>query len=145
MHGQSIIKICNAKQARQIHQYKKIKIKLYKTMRPSGIIKTRILCIKLEINQGYTMMHGQPVIKICNAIQARQIYQYNKIKIKLYKNNAAIWYNKNKNFVHQVGDQPRLHYDARSTNHQELLIVSDFIFKKIFSESWCVSVFIYTD
>ena len=26
----------------------------------------------------------------------------------------------NKNFVHQVGDQPRLYYDARSTNHQEL-------------------------
>jgi len=23
----------------------------------------RILCIKLEINQGYTMMHGQPIIK----------------------------------------------------------------------------------
>jgi hypothetical protein len=22
------------------------------------------MCIKLEINQGYTMMHGQPVIKI---------------------------------------------------------------------------------
>jgi hypothetical protein len=22
------------------------------------------------------------------------------------------------NFVHQVGDQPRLYYDARSTNHQ---------------------------
>jgi hypothetical protein len=71
--------------------------------------------------------------------------RYKKIKIKLYKNNAAIWYNKNKNFVHQVGDQPRLHYDARSTNQQELLIVSDFIFKKIFSEIWCVSIFIYTD
>jgi hypothetical protein len=26
----------------------------------------------------------------------------------------------NKNFVHQVGDQPRLYYDARSTNHQDL-------------------------
>jgi hypothetical protein len=38
-------------------------------------------------------MHGQP-IKICNAKQARQIYQHKKIKIKLYKNNAAIWYNK---------------------------------------------------
>jgi len=24
----------------------------------------RILCIKLEINQGYTTMHGQPVLKI---------------------------------------------------------------------------------
>ena len=25
----------------------------------------------------------------------------------------------NKNFVHQVGDQPRSYYDARSTNHQD--------------------------
>jgi hypothetical protein len=25
----------------------------------------------------------------------------------------------NKNFMHQVGDQPRLYYDARSTNHQD--------------------------
>jgi hypothetical protein len=24
------------------------------------------------------------------------------------------------NFVYQVGDQPRLYYDARSTNHQDL-------------------------
>jgi hypothetical protein len=24
----------------------------------------------------------------------------------------------NKNFVHQVGDQPRLYYDIRSANHQ---------------------------
>jgi hypothetical protein len=25
----------------------------------------RILCIKFEINQGYTTMHDQPIIKIC--------------------------------------------------------------------------------
>jgi hypothetical protein len=24
----------------------------------------------------------------------------------------------NKNFVHQIGDQPRLYYNARSTTHQ---------------------------
>jgi len=40
------------------------------------------------------MMHGQPNIKICSAKQTKQIFQYKKIKIKLYKNNAAIWYNK---------------------------------------------------
>jgi hypothetical protein len=39
-------------------------------------------------------MHGQPNIKICSAKQAKQIFKYKKIKIKLYKNNAAIWYNK---------------------------------------------------
>jgi hypothetical protein len=32
-------------------------------------------------NQGYTKMHGQPTIKICNAKQARQIYQYKKVTI----------------------------------------------------------------
>jgi len=30
----------------------------------------------------------------------------------------------NKNFVHQVGDQPMSYYDARSTNHQDLKTVS---------------------
>jgi len=30
----------------------------------------------------------------------------------------------NKNFVHQVGNQPRLCYDARSTNHQVSLQVN---------------------
>ena len=40
------------------------------------------------------MQHGQPAVKICNAKQARQIYQYKKIKTTLYKNNAAIWCNK---------------------------------------------------
>jgi len=39
-------------------------------------------------------MHGQPNIKICIAKQAKQIFQYKKMKIKLHKNNAAIWYNK---------------------------------------------------
>jgi hypothetical protein len=40
------------------------------------------------------MMHGQPNIKICSAKEAKQVFQYKKIKIKLYKNNGAIWYNK---------------------------------------------------
>ena len=29
-----------------------------------------------------------------NAEQAKPVYQYKNTKIKLYKNNAAIWYNK---------------------------------------------------
>ena len=28
-----------------------------------------------------------------------------------------------KNFVHQVGNQPRLYYNARSTNHQEGMVI----------------------
>jgi hypothetical protein len=39
-------------------------------------------------------MHGLPNLKICIAKQTKQIFHYKKIKIKLYKNNAAIWYNK---------------------------------------------------
>ena len=39
-------------------------------------------------------MHGQPNIKICTAKQERRIFQSKKVKIKLYKNNAAFWYNK---------------------------------------------------
>ena len=39
-------------------------------------------------------MHGLPNLKICIEKQAKQIFHYKKIKIKLYKTNAAIWYNK---------------------------------------------------
>jgi hypothetical protein len=39
-------------------------------------------------------MHGQQNITFCIAKQAEQIYKYKNMKIKLYKNNAAIWYNK---------------------------------------------------
>ena len=39
-------------------------------------------------------MRGQQNIKICNAKQAKEVYQYKNFEIKLYKNNAAIWYNK---------------------------------------------------
>jgi hypothetical protein len=78
-------------------------------------------------------MHGQPSIKICTAKQAKQMFRYKRIKIKLYKNNAAIWYNKthrikqltpnyinirvngnntksqkNKKFVYQVGNNKKV-------------------------------------
>ena len=39
-------------------------------------------------------MHGPRNIKICNAKQTKQTYQYKNIKVKLYKNIEAIWYNK---------------------------------------------------
>jgi hypothetical protein len=39
-------------------------------------------------------MHGQHNIKFSNAQQAKQIHRYKNIKLKLYKTNAAIWYNK---------------------------------------------------
>ena len=39
-------------------------------------------------------MHGQQNIQICGAKEAMQVHQYKNTKIKLYKSNAAIWYNK---------------------------------------------------
>ena len=39
-------------------------------------------------------MNGQKNTKLCNAEQAKRVYQYKSTKIKLYKTNAAIWYNK---------------------------------------------------
>ena len=39
-------------------------------------------------------MYGQQNMKICNAKQAKYVFQYKNTKINLYKNNAAIWYNK---------------------------------------------------
>jgi len=40
-----------------------------------------------------------------------------------------------KNFVHQVGNQPRLYYDAaRSTNHQDS---TDMFSKGILSHTFC--------
>jgi hypothetical protein len=39
-------------------------------------------------------MHGTGNIKFVNAKQAKEIYTYKNIKRKLYKLNAAIWYNK---------------------------------------------------
>jgi len=40
------------------------------------------------------MMHDHKNIKLCDAKQAKQVYHYKNIKLKLYKNNAAIWFNK---------------------------------------------------
>ena len=39
-------------------------------------------------------MHGQQHIKICIAKPAKEIHRYKTIKTKLYKNNAAIWFNR---------------------------------------------------
>jgi len=40
------------------------------------------------------MMHGRKNIKLHNAEQAKPVHQYKDTKIKLYMNNAAVWYNK---------------------------------------------------
>jgi len=42
------------------------------------------------------MMHGQKYINLCDA---KQVYHYKNIKLKLYKNNAVIVFNKTCNHV----------------------------------------------
>jgi len=58
-------------------------------------------------------MHGQKNIKFCDA---KQVYHYKNIKLKLNKNNAAIWFNKTCKAKHLTptyasikikGDNPR--------------------------------------
>jgi len=57
------------------------------------------------------MTHGQPNIKICIAKQAKQIFQYKKSKIKLYKT---------RNLCIKVVIIKELYYDARPTKYQDL-------------------------
>ena len=51
-------------------------------------------CIKLVFHLTYTMMHGSTKLKFSDAKQGRETYNYKNIKRKLYRTNAAIWYNK---------------------------------------------------
>jgi hypothetical protein len=39
-------------------------------------------------------MYGNMNVKFVNAKHAREVYQYKNTKEKLYKTNAAIWYNR---------------------------------------------------
>ena len=39
-------------------------------------------------------MHGTSNVKFIDVKQTKSIYQFNNIKNKLYRTNAAIWYNK---------------------------------------------------
>jgi hypothetical protein len=39
-------------------------------------------------------MHGSMNIKFINAKQAIEVHAYKNIKLKLYKTNATIWFNK---------------------------------------------------
>ena len=59
-----------------MHQYKQ-------SCRQKSVFDCK--CVKL---------HGAQNIKFATAQQAKQIYQYKNIKEKLYKTNAAIYYNK---------------------------------------------------
>jgi len=46
-------------------------------------------------------MHRPINIKFIDAKQAKELYQFKNIKRKLYRTNAAIWYNKRSYLVQQ--------------------------------------------
>jgi len=92
--------------------------------------------IKLEIKQGYIMMHGQPIINQVGD-QTRAYYDARStIHQSSWRSNKVIlWCTVNQPsinleikqgytimhgqpIINDVGDQTRLYYDARSTNHQ---------------------------
>ena len=72
-------------------------------------------------------MHGQQNIKICNAEQAKHLYRYKNIKTKLYKCNAAIWYNKTCRMKHVT---PR--YINIKKSPQNILVMEIYIYIHIF-------------
>ena len=49
-------------------------------------------------------MQVEKNIKLCNAEQAKRVYQYKNTKIKFYKNKAAIWYNSSPQSGHTTLD-----------------------------------------
>ena len=53
------------------------------------------------------MTHGNTKIKFVNAKQAKTYYNYKNNKRKMYRINAAIWYNKKCN-LHQAGPNKTL-------------------------------------
>jgi hypothetical protein len=58
-------------------------------------------------------------IKICNAEQAKQVYQYKNTKIKLYNNNAAIWYKKNAGQDRQHQHMPKYKLKVKTQDVKE--------------------------
>ena len=48
----------------------------------------------MVIATSHTTMHGSMNVKFINAKQATEVHAYKNIKRKLYKTNAAIWFNK---------------------------------------------------
>ena len=55
-------------------------------------------------------MHGNTKIKFVNAKQAKTYYNYKNNKRKMYRINAAIWYNKKCNNLHQAGPNKPIHF-----------------------------------
>jgi hypothetical protein len=69
-------------------------------------------------------MHGLPNLKICFAKQTKQIFYYKKIKIKLYKNNAAIWYNKTCRIKQLAPNHIKIKNNGNNTRAEKTEIIS---------------------
>ena len=91
-------------------------------------------------------MHGSMNIKFINAKQAIEIHDYKKTKRKLYKTNAAIWFNKNcrdkqltPNYINitinefplrlDYGRSPHAYVNQRLQKQLELLMMSGMPFE----------------
>jgi len=67
------------------------------------------------------MMHGTMNVKFINAKQAIEVYQYSNIKRKLYKTNAAIWYNKTCRQNHLKPTYVNIRINGNNTQCQKTL------------------------
>ena len=67
-------------------------------------------------------MHGQQNIKFSNVQQAKQIRRYKNIIVKLYKTNAAVWYNKTCRHKQSMESVfiTCMYRDAWSTKHKKV-------------------------
>ena len=79
-------------------------------------------------------MHGPLNVKFVNAQQAKQTYQYNNTKQKLYKTNAAVWYNNICRHFHPDVASRRQHNLLLSTVLQ-LLVQSFVLLNQFFASS----------
>jgi len=74
-------------------------------------------------------MHGSMNIKFINAKQATEIHAYKNTKRKLYKTNAAIWFNKTcrKQFPLRLdyGRSPHAYVNQRLQIQLGFLMMSD--------------------
>jgi len=66
-------------------------------------------------------MHGTMGLKFIDAKQAKDVYNYKNIKRKLYRTNAAIWYNKTCRHKHLTPTYVNIHIKGKNLQDQKTL------------------------
>ena len=66
-------------------------------------------------------MHGTMCLKFIDAKQAKDLYNYKNIKRKLYRTNAAIWYNKSCRHKHLTPTYVNIHIKGKNLQDQKTL------------------------